>query len=173
MWSIKTKACIRQKDRCGIKRTEKRTSSPMDFAILTPTIERASINGLGSGFPRLAAVYTGSVSEKACTPCSKYTVHQCGVYRPQRVEQLASQGVLLLTPVAGAKSDRALDYLQAIETSETLNHYQKQRKTAIEPVFAVMLELAAIDSNQKQCQSVGLTMCVPFCCLRWYYFNSQ
>ena len=112
-----------------------------------------------SGFPRLAAVYTGSVSEKAGLDHKtdallarniRYITADAGYTDLNRVKQLASQGVLLLTPVAGAKSDRALDYLQAIETSQTLNHYQKQRKTAIEPVFAVMLELAAIDSNQKQ-----------------------
>ena len=77
-------------------------------------------------------------------------------------QAIGKPGVLLLTPVVGAKSDTALDYLQAIETSETLSQYQKQRKTAIEPVFAVLLELGAIHSNQKQLPIQRLDNVRPF-----------
>jgi hypothetical protein len=124
-----------------------------------------------SGFPRLAAVYTGSVSEKAGLDHKtdallerniRYITADAGYTDLNRVKQLASQGVLLLTPVVGAKSDTALDYLQAIETSETLSQYQKQRKTAIEPVFAVLLELGAIHSNQKQLPIQRLDNVRPF-----------
>ena len=124
-----------------------------------------------SGFPRLAAVYTGSISDKAgldhntealLTRNIRYIAADAGYTDLNRVKHLASQGVLLLTPIVGAKSDMALGYLQAIETSETLNHYQNRRKTAIEPVFAVLLELAAIHSNQKQLPISRLDNVRPF-----------
>ena len=124
-----------------------------------------------SGFPRLAKVYTGSVSDKAGLDHQteallarniRYIAADAGYTDLNRVEQLASQGVLLLTPIVGAKSDKALDYLQAIETSQTLNHYQNQRKTAIEPVFALLLELGATDSNQKQLPVSRLDNVRPF-----------
>ena len=112
-----------------------------------------------SGFPRLAKVYTASVSEKAILDQTmdsllarniRYIVADAGYTDLNRVKKFADQGVLLLTPVHRAKSDKALAYLQAIETSEVLNLYQKQRKTAIEPMFGVLLELGATDSHQKQ-----------------------
>ena len=132
---------------------------------------RLHLTTTASGFPRLAAVYTGSVSEKAVLDHKteallerniRYITADAGYTDLNRVKQLASQGVLLLTPVVGAKSDTALDYLEAIETSETLSHYQKQRKTAIEPVFAVLLELGAIHSNQKQLPIQRLDNVRPF-----------
>ena len=147
---------------CGIKNTETPTSSPMDLAILTPmrvgptSKYRGWVYGYGlhltttaSGFPRLAKVYTASVSERAVLDQQmdpllarniRYIVADAGYTDLNRVKKLAGQGVLLLTPVNRAKSDTALGYLQAIETSELLNHYYKQRKTAIEPVFGVLLE---------------------------------
>ena len=124
-----------------------------------------------SGFPRLAAVYTGSVSEKAVLDHKteallarniRYVTADAGYTDLNRVKQLASAGVLLLTPVTGAKSDKALGYLDAIETSTPLNCYQKQRKTAIEPVFGVLLELGATDANQKQLPVNRLDNVRPF-----------
>lgn len=124
-----------------------------------------------SGFPRLAKVYTASVSEKAVLDQQmdpllarhiRYIAADAGYTDLNRVKQLAENGMLLLTPVNRAKSDTALDYLQAIETSELLNHYQKQRKTAIEPVFGVLLELGATDSNQKQLPVSRLDNVRPF-----------
>ena len=112
-----------------------------------------------SGFPRLAAVYTGSVSDKAGLDHKteallerniRYITADAGYTDLNRVKQLASQGVLLLTPVTGAKSDTALGYLEAIETTEPLNRCQKQRKTAIEPVFGLLIEVSATDANHKQ-----------------------
>ena len=124
-----------------------------------------------SGFPRLAKVYTASVSERAVLDQQmdpllarniRYIVADAGYTDLNRVKKLAGQGVLLLTPVNRAKSDTALGYLQAIETSELLNHYYKQRKTAIEPVFGVLLELGATDSNQKQLPVSRLDNVRPF-----------
>ena len=145
----------------------------MDLSILTPMRvgQRASIgDGYGlyltttaSGFPRLAAVYTGSVSEKAVLARNiRYVIADAGYTDLNRVKQLASAGVLLLTPVVGAKSDKALGYLDAIETSTPLNCYQKQRKTAIEPVFGVLLELGATDANQRQLPVSRLDNVRPF-----------
>ena len=124
-----------------------------------------------SGFPRLAKVHTGSVSEKAVLDQKtdallarniRYITADAGYTDLNRVEQLASAGVLLLTPVTGAKSDKALGYLEAIATSEPLNHYQQQRKTAIEPVFGVLLELGATNANQKQLPISRLDNVRPF-----------
>ena len=80
----------------------------------------------------------------------RYIAADAGYTDLNRVERLAEKGVLLLTPVNRAKSNKALDYLQAIETSALLANYQKQRKTAIEPVFGLLIELAATDANHKQ-----------------------
>ena len=124
-----------------------------------------------SGFPRLAKVYTASVSEKAVLDQKmdpllarniRYIAADAGYTDLNRVKQLADKGVLLLTPVHRAKSDTALGYLEAIETSEPLNHYHEQRKTAIEPVFGVLLELGATDANQKQLPVSRLDNVRPF-----------
>lgn len=124
-----------------------------------------------SGFPRLAQVHTASVSERAILDQKmetllerniRYIAADAGYTDLNRVKRLADKGVLLLTPVAGAKSDKALAYLEAIETTEPLNHYQQQRKTAIEPVFALLLELAATDSIQKQLPLSRLDNVRPF-----------
>lgn len=124
-----------------------------------------------SGFPRLAKVYTASVSEKAVLDQQmdpllvrniRYIAADAGYTDLNRVKQLADKGVLLLTPVNRAKSDKTLSYLQAIETTEPLNHYHKQRKTAIEPVFGVLLELGATDANQKQLPVSRLENVRPF-----------
>ena len=58
--------------------------------------------------------------------------------------------MLLLTPVNGVKSNEAIDYLDAINTSEPFASYQKQRQTVIELVFSLLIEGAATDVNQKQ-----------------------
>ena len=124
-----------------------------------------------SGFPRLAQVHTASVSEKAVLDQKmetllarniRYIAADAGYTDLNRVKRLADQGVLLLTPVAGAKSDKALGYLQAIETTAPLNLYQNQRKTAIEPVFALLIELGATDANQKQLPVSRLDNVRPF-----------
>jgi hypothetical protein len=112
-----------------------------------------------SGFPRLAKVYTASISEKAVLDQKiealierniRYIAADAGYTDLNRVKRLADKGVLLLTPVTGAKSDTALGYLEAIETTEPLNRCQKQRKTAIEPVFGLLIEVSATDANHKQ-----------------------
>ena len=124
-----------------------------------------------SGFPRLAQVHTASVSEKAVLDQKmeallerniRYIAADAGYTDLNRVEHLASRGLLLLTPVAGAKSDKTLSYLEAIATSEPLNHYQNRRKTAIEPMFAVLLELGATHANQKQLPVSRLDNVRPF-----------
>ena len=47
---------------------------------------------------------------------------------------------------SGAKNDKKLAYLQAIETLPHGQSYQEQRKTAIEPVFSLLSELTATDN---------------------------
>lgn len=112
-----------------------------------------------SGFPRLADVYTASVSEKAgldektealLARNIRYIVADAGYTDFNRVQALAESGLLLLTPIPGAKDPSKVAYLQAIETTPELRTYQEKRKTAIEPVFSLISELTRTDTNQKQ-----------------------
>lgn len=112
-----------------------------------------------NGFPRLAAVYTASVSEKMGLDQKidalldrniKYIVADAGYTDFVRIETLAKNGLFLLTPITGAKKDKKVAYLKAIETSPELRGYQQQRKTAIEPMFSLLSELTGTDNNQKQ-----------------------
>ena len=112
-----------------------------------------------SGFPRLADVYTASVSEKTgldektqalIVRNIRYIVADAGYTDFNRVQTLAESGLLLLTPIPGAKNQRKVAYLQAIDAAPELRAYQKQRKTAIEPIFSLLSELTGTDTNQKQ-----------------------
>ena len=66
-----------------------------------------------------------------------YLVADAGYTDLNRTEQLAKEGLLLLTPVIGAKSDRALHYVESLNQSAQLRSYQHNRKVAIEPIFAL------------------------------------
>ena len=112
-----------------------------------------------SGFPRLADVYTASVSEKTgldektqalIVRNIRYIVADAGYTDFNRVQTLAESGLLLLTPIPGAKNQRKVAYLQAIDAAPELRAYQEQRKTAIEPIFSLLSELTGTDTNQKQ-----------------------
>ncbi len=80
----------------------------------------------------------------------RYVAADAGYTALNRVKKFADKGVLLLTPVNGVKSNEAIDYLDAINTSEPFASYQKQRQTVIELVFSLLIEGAATDVNQKQ-----------------------
>lgn len=112
-----------------------------------------------NGFPRFACVYTASVSEKTGLDQKidalldrniRYIVADAGYTDFVRIQTHAQNGLFLLTPITGAKNDKKLAYLQAIETSPELQPYQEKRKTAIEPVFSLLSELTGTDNNQKQ-----------------------
>ena len=118
-----------------------------------------------NGFPLLASAYTASVSEKAALDQKTdallgrnigYVIADAGYVDMGRVKALLAHGLFLVTPVPGAKRDETMAYLSAIESSETLVAYQNQRKTAIEPVFALLSELSSTDKNQKQLPVSGI-----------------
>ena len=72
------------------------------------------------------------------------------------IEFSQDNGLFLLTPITGAKNDKKLAYLEAINTSPQLQAYQKQRKTAIEPIFGLLSELTGTNNNQKQLPVSGI-----------------
>ena len=57
---------------------------------------------------------------------------------------------MLLTPVTGAKSDRALHYVEAVNQSAQLRRYQHKRKVAIEPILGLFSQLLSTHNNHKQ-----------------------
>ena len=112
-----------------------------------------------NGFPRLADVYTASVSEKTGLDHKieaykarniKYVVADAGYTDFARIQTHAKNGLFLLTPITGAKNAKKLAYLEAIETSPQLQTYQQNRKTVIEPVFSLLCEITGTKHNQKQ-----------------------
>lgn len=81
----------------------------------------------------------------------RYIVADAGYTDFKQVQTLAESGVLLLTPIPGAKDPRKVAYLQAIEATPELRAYQEQRKTAMEPIFSLLSELTvSTDAKQKQ-----------------------
>ena len=116
---------------CGIKKTETPTLSPMDFVILTlmqvgqqasmrvglrvwtsPDNHRKRVSETGCGLYRLAVSEKARLDHKTDALLERnirYITADAGYTDLNRVKQLASQGVLLLTPVVGAKSDTARD----------------------------------------------------------------
>ena len=110
------------------------------------------------GFPLLALASTVSMSEKAGLDQNRgrlvernigYLVADAGYTDFKRVETFADNGLWLLPPFKGAKKPKIVGYLQAVNNSEPLVAYQKNRKTAIEPVFALLREFGT-HANQKQ-----------------------
>ena len=119
-----------------------------------------------NGFPRFANVHTASVSEKTGLDQKidalvvrniRYIVADAGYTDFGRIQALTKNGLFLLTPITGAKNDKKVAYLEAIHTSPQLQAYQKQRKTAIEPIFGLLSELTGTDNNQKQLPGVGIS----------------
>ena len=118
-----------------------------------------------NGFPRFADVWTASVSEKTGLDHKiealsarniRYIVADAGYTDFARIQTHAEDGLFLLTPITGAKNDKKLAYLEAIQTSPYLQAYQQKRKTAIEPVFSLLCELTGTDNNQKQLPVSGI-----------------
>jgi hypothetical protein len=118
-----------------------------------------------NGFPRLATVYTASVSEKAAIEQKldwllarniRYVIADSGYTDFQRVKRFAEYGILLITPIPGAKRAETVNYLSAINSSEALSAHQNRRKTAIEPVFSLLSVLASTGANQKQLGLSGM-----------------
>ena len=111
------------------------------------------------GVPLMSAVDTACVSEKAILDRQThkllqqnigYLVADAGYTDLNRTEHLANQGLLLITPVIGAKSDRTLHYVETIDQSVQLQTYQQKRKVAIEPIFGVLKQLLSTHNNHKQ-----------------------
>lgn len=112
-----------------------------------------------SGFPRFVYAYTASVSEKTgldqkmdtlIPRQTKSIVVDAGYTDFTRIQTLAKKELFLITLITDAKKDKKVAYLQAIETSPELRGYQQHRKTAIELVFSLLSDLAAIESKRKE-----------------------
>lgn len=110
------------------------------------------------GFPIIAITDTAKVSEKAILDQTTapliqrnigYIVADDGYTDLTRTQQLAKQGLLLITPAIGVTSDKGCRYLQYLSQPE-LQAYQNQRKVAIEPVFNLLKMLLVTDNNHKQ-----------------------
>ena len=117
------------------------------------------------GLPRLASVWTASVSEKTgldektdvlLARNIKYIVADAGYTNFARIQALAKEGLFLLTPITNAKDAKKVAYLQALQTSPELRSYQEHRKTAIEPVFSLLTELTGIENSEKQLAVSGI-----------------
>ena len=111
------------------------------------------------GVLRMGLVDTACVSEKAGLDQQPdkllernigYVVGDAGYTDLSRTERLAKEGPLLLTPVLGAKSDRAMRYVESVNQSTQLRHYQHKRKTAIELIFGLLGRLLSTRNNHKQ-----------------------
>lgn len=118
-----------------------------------------------NGLPRLADVYTASVSEKTGldhkieaykTRNIKFIVADAGYTDFARIQIHAKNKLFLLTPITNAKNAKKLAYLDAIETSPQLQAYQENRKTAIEPIFSLLCDLTGTQDNQKQLPVSGI-----------------
>ncbi len=111
------------------------------------------------GLPRMSAIDTACVSEKAVLDRQLdtlleqnigYLVADAGYTDLKRTQHLANQGLLLITPVRGAKSQRARRYVEAVNQSAQLQTYQHKRKVAIEPIFGLLSQLLSTHTNHKQ-----------------------
>ena len=118
-----------------------------------------------NGLPRLADVYTASVSEKTGldhkieaykTRNIKFVVADAGYTDFARIQTHAKDNLFLLTPITNAKNEKKLAYLDAVETSPELQAYQQNRKTAIEPIFNLLCDLTGTHNNQKQLPVSGI-----------------
>ena len=131
------------------------------------------ITTTASGFPIIAITDTAKVSEKTVldqiTPPLiqrniGYLVADDGYTDLNRIEQLAKQGLLLITPalrVTRKKGDRYLQYLNQPQ----LHGYQHQRKVAIEPIFELLKMVLATDNNHKQLPVSGKANVATFLAL--------
>lgn len=111
------------------------------------------------GLPRMSTVDTACVSEKAILDQQLdtlleqnigYIVADAGYTDLKRTQHLANQGLLLITPIRDAKSQRARRYVGAVNQSTQLRTYQRKRKVAIEPIFGLLSQLLSTPTNHKQ-----------------------
>ena len=116
------------------------------------------ITTTASGFPIIAITDTAKVSEKTVldqtTPLLiqrhiGYLVADDGYTDLNRIEQLATQGLLLITPAIRVTREKGCRYVQYLKQPE-LHAYQHRRKVAIEPIFALLKMILATDNNHKQ-----------------------
>ena len=111
------------------------------------------------GLPLMSVADTACVSEKAILDQQidkileqnvGYIVADAGYTDLKRTEKLANKGLLLITPVIGAKRPQAQGYVEAINQSQRLHTYQQKRKVAIEPIFELLKQLLSTHTNHKQ-----------------------
>lgn len=123
------------------------------------------------GLPRLASVHTACVSEKAgldektdalLSKNIKYIVADAGYTDFARIQALAKHGLFLLTPITNAKAAKKVAYLQTLQRSPELRTYQEHRKTAIEPVFSLLIQLTGTENTEKQLPVSGIENVRPF-----------
>lgn len=111
------------------------------------------------GLPLMSVADTACVSEKAILDQQidkmlgqnvGYIVADAGYTDLKRTEKLANKGLLLITPVIGAKRPQTQCYVQTINQSQRLHTYQQKRKVAIEPIFELLKQLLSTHNNHKQ-----------------------
>ena len=111
-----------------------------------------------AGFPIIAITDTAKVNEKTIldqtTPTLMqrnigYIVADDGYTDLDRIEQLAKQGLLLITPARRVTRKKGNLYVQYLNQPQW-QAYQQQRKVAIEPMFNLLKMLLATDNNHKQ-----------------------
>lgn len=122
------------------------------------------------GFPIIAITDTAKVSEKTVldqtTPLLirrniGYLVADDGYTDLNRIEQLAKQGLLLITPAIRVIRKKGECYLQYVNQPQ-LQAYQHQRKVAIEPIFELLKMILATDNNHKQLPVSGKANVITF-----------
>ena len=120
------------------------------------------------GLPLMSVADTACVSERAILDQQiekmlaqnvRYIVADAGYTDLKRTEKLANKGLLLITPVIGAKRPQAQGYVEAINQSQRLRTYQQKRKVAIEPIFELLNQLLSTHNNHKQLRSWANRMC--------------
>ncbi len=111
------------------------------------------------GLPLMSVADTACVSEKAILDQQinkmlaqnvGYIVADAGYTDLKRTEKLANEGLLLITPVIGAKRPQAQRYVEAINQSTLLQTYQQKRNVVIEPIFELLKQLLSTHTNHKQ-----------------------
>lgn len=116
------------------------------------------------GLPLMSTADTACVSEKAILDQQidkmleqnvGYIVADAGYTDLKRTEKLANKGLLLITPVTGAKRPQTQCYVETINQSQRLQNYQQKRNVAIEPIFELLKQLLSTHTNHKQLPVCG------------------
>lgn len=123
------------------------------------------------GLPLMSTADTACVSEKAILDQQidkmleqnvGYIVADAGYTDLKRTEKLANKGLLLITPVTGAKRPQTQCYVETINQSQRLQNYQQKRNVAIEPIFELLKQLLSTHTNHKQLPVCGKPNVVTF-----------